>query len=101
MKFSPRFNFCITKNRPEEVSVQDGLAYTPADMSKLTSQGRAIKLQETAPFNYHDGLGVDDPVPLELKRGVDENILWNRAGKTQQKLLAFKKEQKNKKAAES
>lgn len=86
MFFASQNTYCIPQNRPFETDVQDGLAYTPADMAHLSMQNRSVKMQELAPYMYSDDLPNDAPVPRELQRGVDENILWNEAGQAEARM---------------
>lgn len=94
MNFSNNIHPCKIENLPWEEPVQSGLSYSPAEMARLTSENRAIKMQELQSLQYHDGLEPDAPVPAELRRGADENDLWNNAGNTHDRLVDYQKKQK-------
>lgn len=94
MNFSNVIHPCKIVNQPYEESVQSGLSYSPADMARLTAENRAVHMQELASIQYHDNLPPDAPVPAELRRGADENDLWNNANTTKEKLYDYYNKQK-------
>lgn len=89
MNFSCVINPCHTVNKPYENDVVSGLSYSPADMANLTSQNRSIKMHELDAFALYDNLPSDAPMPLDYQRGIDENMLWNAAGRSHDKLNEF------------
>lgn len=94
MNFTSVINPARIRCKEWEEKVQSGLSYSPADMARLTNENRAIKMQELQVYQYHDGLPSDAPVPRELRRGVDENDLWNEAGSTHDKLVDYNNKKK-------
>lgn len=66
---------CRTKNN--ELSTRQGLALTPADVSRLTSQGMPVNVDNARMF--YDGEPNPTPyVTSERRRGVDVAELWER-----------------------
>lgn len=67
--------FAHNENKPHEVDVPQGLAYTPAEMLTKTQRGSSISLDSLAPYAEYDtneSLRMD----LEDTRGVDMNDVW-------------------------
>ena len=85
-------NVCIAHNLPHEVGVRSDQAITPAQMADLTARGRAVSMASLEQSAYYDD-GLTDPemMPLENTRGIDENILWEQAEATKEKIDEFKK----------
>lgn len=96
MNFPITINPCRTINKEYETDVQNGLSYSPAEMQKLSEQSRTIKTHELENLQYHDGLPEDADVPRELQRGVDENILWNEAETTKERIATYIKTNRKK-----
>lgn len=94
MNFSNVINPARIRCKEWEEKVQSGLSYSPADMARLTAENRAVKMQELQTFQYHDSLPPDAPIPLDWRRGVDENDLWNEAGNTHDKLIDYNNKKK-------
>lgn len=89
MKFHFGIRPCRIVNKAWESDVQSGLSYTPAEMAGLTAQHRAVQMQAFEPFSVFDNLRADMPTPMDYKRGVDENDLWNAAGDTKDRLKQY------------
>lgn len=59
----------------EDVTRQ-GLAYTPADMERMTAQGIPINSQEIASRFYDGDNGSDFNISSDRVKGNDVNDLW-------------------------
>ena len=59
-----------------EAVTRQGLAYTPADMERMTAQGIPVSSQEIAARFYDGDHGSDFNVTSDREKGVDVNDLW-------------------------
>lgn len=66
---------CAPHSEKNELVTRQGLALTPADVSRLTSQGMPVNTQNAQIF--YDGDSNPTPyVTSERRRGVDVADLW-------------------------
>lgn len=101
MKFPMVMRVTRTKLHEGESEVRSGLAYSPADMQKLTLANKSIVSTALESFARYDNLPNDAEVPIAERRGVDDNVLWENACDTREKLRAFKKKQQQEHKTES
>lgn len=86
---------CDIKCHDNEDSVDSSLAMTPAQMSRLTSQGRAVSLASLENVSYYGNeIDVRD-MPLEYTRGIDMNTLWQESRRSDKKVKDFIRSTKN------
>ncbi len=70
------FKTAHTHYKKGEDVTRQGLAYTPADMERLTSQGLPVTSQEVAARFYDGDQSTDFNIPSDRIRGNDINDLW-------------------------
>lgn len=77
---------CKAQSTSEELKTRQGLALTPSDVARLTSQGMPVNTENAQMF--YDGDTNPSPyVTSERRRGVDVAELWEQ----HQKLIASAK----------
>lgn len=82
---------CFIKLQNGEDSVDSSLAMTPAQMQRLTSQGRAVSLANLENVSFFGNeIDVHD-MPLEYTRGIDVNTLWEQSRISEKKIKDFSK----------
>lgn len=82
---------CFIKLQNGEDSVDSLLAMTPAQMQRLTSQGRAVSLSNLENVSFFGNeIDVHD-MPLEYTRGIDVNTLWEQSRISEKKIKDFSK----------
>lgn len=82
---------CIIKLQTGEDSVDSSLSMTPAQMQRLTSQGRAVSLANLENVSFFGNeIDVKD-MPLEYTRGIDVNTLWEQSRISEKKIKDFSK----------
>lgn len=82
---------CFIKLQNGEGSVDSSLAMTPAQMQRLTSQGRAVSLANLENISFFGNeIDVHD-MPLEYTRGIDVNTLWEQSRISEKKIKDFSK----------
>lgn len=71
--------FAVCNNSLDTIKVQSNLTLTPAQMYGFALQGKPISTFQLPAENFDDGLSAeatDIEVPLEEKRGIDVNDLY-------------------------
>lgn len=82
---------CFIKLQTGEDSVDSSLSMTPAQMQRLTSQGRAVSLANLENVSFFGNeIDVKD-MPLEYTRGIDVNTLWEQSRISEKKIKDFSK----------
>lgn len=67
---------CRAQRRETDDVTRQGLAYTPADMERMTARGMPIQSQEIAARFYDGDDGSDFGLPSDRVKGNDVNDLW-------------------------
>lgn len=67
---------CNTHYKEGEDVTRQGLAYTPADMERMTAQGLPIQSGEIAAKFYDGDAGSDFHLTSDRIKGNDVNDLW-------------------------
>lgn len=81
--------FMDNANEEFERDVRSGLALTPAQVSRMTADGKAVALGALSDSTYFDNLPGDE-VALENMRGIDDNDVWDAAEESREKIAAYK-----------
>lgn len=69
-----------------EAAVNNNLAVTPADMERMTLQGRAIASGSLELYATFPKLPLEDGLPLEERRGTDINMAWEATQRARKKV---------------
>lgn len=83
-----KVKFMDNTNAPGEKTVRGGLSFTPSQVSRLTSEGKAVAMGQLAEVTYFDGL-AEGVLPLETRRGIDDNDVWEASYEAQEKIRKF------------
>lgn len=76
---------CDCRPINKSLIVQQNLAVTPAQMMSLTEKGIAISTQT---LQYDEGsLNPSNIVPIDARRGVDVNDVWQASETARKKLV--------------
>lgn len=70
-----------------ETKVQSGLSLSPAEINRMTLQGRAAALGSNENNAYYDNLPAGASVPMENRRGTDINTMWRDMKLKQRKIV--------------
>lgn len=93
--YSVKFPF-NNSNQTGEKLVNGTLAITPSQMERLTREGKSIQLHALDGSMYYDDMpdctDITD-VPIEYRRGMDENDAWEASVTSNEKLRKFKMHQ--------
>lgn len=68
--------------------VKPNLSVSPADMERMTAQGKSISTSSLENFIYFNGDQLDG-LPLDLKRGQDMNTIWEASQAAKSKVRAL------------
>lgn len=74
--------------------VSNGLAVTPSDIARLTSQGIAVNTANASMFSFDSN--PSESLPPELRCDADRNTVWELSQKAKQKLLKVRRSDKAK-----
>lgn len=89
---------CAPRSTQQELVTRQGLALTPADVSRLTAQGMPVNTQNAQMF--YDGDPNPSPyVTSERRRGVDVSDLWEERQNIVKKARAAHAEMKKQKSS--
>lgn len=79
-------------NNVTDKSVQPNLSITPRDVQKLTERGIAVSTQNNARIVDNDT--PHNVLPLEYRRNVDINTVWEKSHLMKQSLINQHKQNK-------
>lgn len=71
-----------------ETKVQSGLSLSPAEINRMTLNGRAAALGSNENNAYYDNLPAGAAVPMENRRGTDINVMWREMKNAQDKIVS-------------
>lgn len=70
------------------------MSISPGDIMRLTQEGRSVSLHQLDGSLFYPNL-ADDVMPLEFRRGIDENDCWEASEEASEKVRKFVKSKQN------
>lgn len=90
---TPLPHICEAKRSLGEDIVQSGLSISPSDIEKMALNGVSVSVPNSDCF-FKDAEITGFDVPLELKRDVDRNTVWEQSKVAQSRILSANKKDK-------
>ena len=92
---SPNAVTSCPKRHHDEVAPKEGLAYTPADMSRMHAAGMPVNSANLINSFCDGDKNPSFDLPFERKRGVDMAEIWEESVQAKKRINAFSKKVKN------